>query len=90
MESTGVLNNNHQTYFLNFFLSNRHTFLFLNRHTGAPVEVPPVLKTQLKLMIVFLLYVTDLDPVIYLLFNVSLNLDQSYISSEGLKDFASY
>ena len=39
VESTGVLNDNHQTYFL-IFLSRT------NRHTGAPVEVPPVLKNS--------------------------------------------
>ena len=37
VESTGVLNNNHQTYF---------TTKNVEQKTGVPVEVPPVLKNR--------------------------------------------
>ena len=41
VESTGVLNN-HQTYFLIFSSKHGQT----DRQTGAPDEVPPVLKNK--------------------------------------------
>ena len=49
---TNSVNNNHQTYFLIFFLSDRQKTdrRQKDRQTGAPVEVPPILKKKITIL----------------------------------------